>query len=169
MRKIVAAVLVLLIVAAAWWYASPIWTLRAMRDAAKEHDAARLSAYVDYPALREDLKADLGRYVMSEAAKRPGDAGSKLGAVIATAFLGPIVDAAVSPEGVEAMLAVQNRKESQAPRPVPASAGDDPVIDRDGFDSFRVHGKDASKGALVFHRSGLGWKLVGVDLPASDR
>ena len=34
MRKIVAAVLVLLIVAAAWWYVSPIWTLRAMRDAA---------------------------------------------------------------------------------------------------------------------------------------
>lgn len=168
MRKIVAAVLVLLIVAAAWWYASPIWTLRAMRDAAKDHDPARLSAYVDYPALREDLKADLGRYVMSEAAKRSGDAG-KLSAVIATAFLGPIVDAAVSPEGVEAMLAVQNRKDSQAPRPVPASAGNDPVIDRDGFDSFRVHGKDASKGALVFHRSGLGWKLVGVDLPASDR
>ncbi len=119
MRKIVAAVLVLLIVAAAWWYASPIWTLRAMRDAAKDHDAARLSAYVDYPALREDLKADLGRYVMSEAAKRPGDAGSKLGAVIATAFLGPIVDAAVSPEGVEAMLAVQNRKEFRRRGPSP--------------------------------------------------
>ena len=169
MRKIVAAVLVLLIVAAAWWYVSPIWTLRAMRDAAKDHDAARLSAYVDYPALREDLKADMGRYVMSEAAKHSGDAGSKLGAVIATAFLGPVIDAAVSPQGVEAMFAAENRQDFQAPKPVPVTAGDDPIIERDGLDSFRVHGKDASKGALVFHRSGLGWKLVGVDLPASDR
>jgi hypothetical protein len=161
MRKIIVAVLIVLIAAGAWWYASPIWTLRAMQNAAKAHDAARLSGYVDYPALREDLKGDLGAYVMRESAGAPQDGGAKLGAAIALAFLGPVVDAIVTPQGVAAMFAQQG-KDAKA---VPVTTGDHPVIERDGLDSFRVHGEDASKGSLVFRRAGLGWKLVGVDLP----
>lgn len=168
MRKIVAAVIAVLIAAAAWWYVSPIWTLRAMRDAAKQHDAARLSAYVDYPALREDLKAKLGRYMSNEAAKVSGNAGSKLGAAIATAFLGPVVDAAASPEGVEAMFAVESGEKNGASKRAPVTAGGHPVIDRDALASFHVHGEDASKGALIFRLEGLRWKLVGVDLPTDD-
>lgn len=163
MRKIVAALLVLLLAAAAWWYASPIWTLHAMQAAAKDHDATRLSAHVDYPALREDLKGDLGAYVMSESAKAPAGAWN-LGAALAMAFLGPVLDAVVTPQGVAAMLAQQD-KDPKAAKPVPVSTGDHPVIERDGLDTFRVHGKDAAKGALVFRRHGLGWKLAGVDLP----
>jgi hypothetical protein len=166
MRKLVAGLVVLLIAAGAWWYASPIWTLQAMRDAAKDHDEAKLSAYVDYPALRADLKRDLGAYVAAEAAKNSSDDGGRLAASIAAAFLGPVVDTAVSPAGVEAMFASEDRTAAAAVgNPARVAAGDHPVIERDGLNSFRVHGADLSKGALLFRREGLGWKLVGVDLP----
>jgi hypothetical protein len=166
-RKLIAALIVILIAVGAGWYASPIWTLSAMRDAAKAHDAERLSAHVDYPALRADLKQDIGAYVTAEAARGSPVEGGNLAAGIALAFIGPVIDAAVSPKGIEAMFVAEDRSASGARvNAVPVSTGDHPVIERGGFNSFRVHGQDASKGALVFRREGLSWKLVGVDLPA---
>lgn len=165
MRKIMVAIVVVLIALAAWWYVSPIWTLQAMRDAAKNHDAARLSEHVDYPALRENLKADLGPYVMSAAARGPGRAGGDLGAMIASAFLDRLVDGAVSPQGVEALFVAQDRTSGLAAKALPVNTGDRPVIERGGIDTFRVRGKDPAGGALVFRLEGLRWKLVGIDFP----
>ena len=165
MRKIMAVVLVILIAAGAWWYFSPIWTLQSMRNAAKDHDTARLSEHVDYPALRENLKASLPRYVASQAAKISDNAAGKFGAVIAGAVLRPVIEATISPEGVEAMFAAESSTRGRLSEHVPVTAGDHPVISRDGLSSFRVHGEDPSRGALVFHLEGLRWKLVGIDLP----
>jgi len=175
MRKALAVVLIVVVAAVGWWYASPLWTLREMREAARDRDAAKLSAYVDYPALRADLKEDLRRYVTSQTALL-GDADGRGGfaAQLAGAFVSPVVDAAVTPEGISTMFAAQSAQPSNsrgdAQRrgvPMPVSAPEQPIIDREGIDSFKAYGKDPRKGALVFHRSGLGWKLVGVDLPVS--
>jgi hypothetical protein len=169
MRKAIAVVILITIVVGAWCYASPIWTLRAMRDAAKDRDQAKLSAYVDYPALRADVKHDIGDYASAKAGKRFGEPGRALAAYIANALGDPAVDAVVSPAGVEAMFASGQQLDAAGTRiRVPVKAGDHPVIERDGFSSFRVRGEDAGKGALVFHREGFGWKLVGVDLPAPE-
>ena len=54
-------VLAMALAAAGWWFGSPWWTLREMRAAADAHDAARLSYYIDYPALRADLKGELNQ------------------------------------------------------------------------------------------------------------
>jgi hypothetical protein len=168
MRKVVALFALVVIIAIAWWYASPVWTLRAMGDAAKDRDQAKLSAYVDYPALRADVKHDMGDYASAKAGKRFGEPGRALAAYIANAFGDPAVDAVVSPAGVEAMFASEQQIEAAGGRlQAPVHAGDHPVIERDGLSSFRVHGRDATKGALVFHREGLGWKLVGLDLPSN--
>jgi hypothetical protein len=166
MRKLVAVLVLVVIFAAAWWYASPIWTLRAMRDAAQARDEAKLSAYVDYPALRADVKQDIGDYAAAKAGKRFGKPGQALAAYITNAFGDPAVDAVVSPAGVAAMFASEQQIEAAGGRlQAPVHAGDHPVIERDGISSFRVHGTDAAKGALLFHREGLGWKLVGLDPP----
>ena len=96
MRRAAVAILVLLIVVAGWWYVSPIWTLREMWDAAKVHDSGRFSAYVDYPALRESLKASLRRAAIGEAGKQSDPIGS-LGAAAASLFVAPIVDSSSLP------------------------------------------------------------------------
>ncbi len=166
MRKAVAAILVLLIVIAGWWYASPIWTLREMRDAAKTHDSARFSAYVDYPALRESLKVGLRRAANGEAGKQ-SDPVQSIGAAAAFLFVGPIVDSVVTPKAVEAAFVADENRPASSLKTLPVTADEHAVIERAGLDTFRVHGTDASKGALVFHLEGLRWKLAGIDLPTA--
>lgn len=189
MKKISIALAVLATAAAAWFTASPWWTLRAMREAARDRDSAALSAYVDYEALRTDLKGDLRRSMMAEMRAQPGGVDAmgplaSIGMAVAMGLIDPMVESAVSPEGVEAVFAGQRANEGAgvaasaapgtppAPRRTPstgpslagAAPGDDPVIERVSLDEFRVRGADTD-GALIFRRHGLGWKLSAVDLP----
>src|SRR5687767_13540531 len=104
MRKtplVAGAVLILLIALAGGWYAfSPGWTLRAMIDAARERDEAAFSSYVDYPALRADMKTELTARLQAQATRDPGPQG-KLGLAVGMALLPPMVDRLVSPKAIE--------------------------------------------------------------------
>lgn len=166
MRKIVFALIALVVAAGAWWYFSPYWTLRQIQSAARAGDAKKLSAYVDYPAVREDLKGDFRRMMLKEAASRKQNDGfAAIGSAFALAMVDPVIDAMVTPEGVEAAFANRDKGKLEGRGGKLPDAPADPVIERDGLDAFKVRGKDPSKGALVFARSGLGWKLVGFDMP----
>ena len=164
----VAAIAVLL-AAGGWWFASPWWTLRAMREAAAAHDEKALSAHVDYPALRASVKREITKQM---AGSGGGEAGGTLATVVA-AIAGPIVDAAITPQGVQAMFEVRDvtKQGSAGPAtsggvlPTLSAANDHPVIERDGIDQFRVRWQEQGTGTMVFRRYGLGWKLVGIDLP----
>ncbi|HEY7810710.1 MAG TPA: DUF2939 domain-containing protein [Allosphingosinicella sp.] len=161
-------VAVLLAAAGTWYYVSPGMTVKAMVEAAQRNDEAAFSAYVDYPALREDMKSELTSRLQQEA-KRDNSAEAKLGLAMGMAMMNPIVDSMVSPKGMTtafATLANQQKasKEGggkQAKGSIPA----DPEIRRQGLNSFIVSGKDTPESGLVFARHGLGWKLSGVQLP----
>ena len=176
-RGILVAMVLSVAAATGWWFGGPWWTLREMRAAADAHDAARLSAYIDYPALRADLKGELNQAMAREMVRRRETEVSPFAAALAAAFAGPMIDALVSPERIEAMFA--RPAVATAAWPVPASANfekgagvmlpsanqpDQLRVERQGFNRFRlITGK--GEGAMQFRRAGLGWKLVGVDLP----
>jgi hypothetical protein len=176
MRKptIVAAIalLALLALVGGWYYASPGMTSKAMVEAAQENDEARFSGYVDYEALRADMKSELTTRLQEEA-KRDGSAEAKLGLAMGMAMMNPIVDSMVSPKGMQTAFA-NLAKEQQAAK---AKGGDsksedskgsisaDPEIRRQGLNRFIVSGKDTPGSGLVFERNGLSWKLAGIDLP----
>ena len=164
----VAAIAVVL-AAGGWWFASPWWTLRAMREAAAAHDEKALSAHVDYPALRASVKSEIAKQM---AGSGGGEGGETLATVVA-AIAGPIVDAAITPQGVQAMFEVRDVTK-QGGAALPANGGmlprlpaanDHPTIERDGIDQFRVRWQEQGTGTMVFRREGLGWKLAGIDLP----
>ncbi|HSQ98984.1 MAG TPA: DUF2939 domain-containing protein, partial [Sphingomicrobium sp.] len=69
--KIAAAAAALIVIASSnlWYFESPAWTLKGMKDAAQSRDADALNAYIDYPALRQSLKAELMARMMAEAQK----------------------------------------------------------------------------------------------------
>jgi len=165
MRKLVSALIVIAIAVGGWWYASPLWTLRQMREAAQSGNSEQLSKYVDYPAVREDLKSEFRRAMLAEMATQSDNGFGALGSAFALALLNPMIDAMVTPEGVEAMFDQAKRKSVQENRPKMPEASSDPIVDREGFDQFIVRDKDPTKGSLVFKRSGLGWKLSGFDMP----
>lgn len=175
MRKRVIVGLCAGLAAAGWLYASPFWTLKAMRDAAEARDAEALAAHVDFPALRADLKSDLSAAMMAEMARaratedmsaRP-DALGALGLALGLAMLDPLIEGMVSPAGLQMMFAGNPAAASSAtPAPLrEVSASGEVTVTRNGLSEFRVSGKGDDPAALVFRRDGLGWRLVGIDLP----
>ncbi|HEX9955353.1 MAG TPA: DUF2939 domain-containing protein [Allosphingosinicella sp.] len=162
-------VAVLLAAAGTWYYVSPGMTVKAMVEAAQKNDEAAFSSYVDYPALREDMKSELTNRLQQEA-KRDNSAEAKLGLAMGMAMMNPIVDSMVSPKGMTAAFATlanqqKASKEGGGGKQAKGSIPADPQIRRQGLNSFIVSGKDTPDSGLVFERHGLGWKLSGIQLP----
>jgi hypothetical protein len=165
--KIAAVVAALIVIAASglWYFESPAWTLKGMKDAAQSNDADALNAYIDYPALRESLKAELMARMMTGARKDKSGFGA-LEMAFGSAMIGPMIDGLVSPAGMRAAL-LESRQANTATAGPAASAlhvPKQPVIVRRNFSEFVVTAKDQPHSGLVFKRHGLSWKLSGVEL-----
>ena len=160
-----AAAVLLLLLAGGWYYFSPLWTLKAMHEAAQANDAEAFAQHVDYPALREDLREEATAY-LEEEAKRDGSEGAQLGLAMGRALMGPLVDTMVSPERMRlafAALAVADTAQGGDA----AKAVEKPKIERIGLNRFRVSTEEDPETGFVFERRGLGWKLAGIDLGGS--
>jgi hypothetical protein len=165
MRKFILAAMAFIAAAAGWWYLSPYWTLHQMQSAARRGDAKQLSQYIDYPAVREDLKGEIRRAILKRAATaKQNDGSAALGSAFALALIDPLVDAVITPQALEAAFARSKQIEKNRKAPKLPEVPSHPVIERHGLDRFTVRGKDHSKGSLLFARSGFGWRLVGFDL-----
>jgi hypothetical protein len=167
--RIAALATAALIIAAGvtWYLTSPGWTLHQMKAAADANDADALNSYIDYPALRDDLKAEITGQMTVEA-KKDKSAFGRLGLTIGRAMVGPVIDGLVTPAGMRAALIAKRDQAQTKGAPRAASAlrvPDNPVIVRRGFSEFLVASKQKPKSGLVFKRHGLWWKLSGVDLP----
>jgi hypothetical protein len=163
--KIAAAAAILIVIACGtvWYFESPVWTLKGMKDAAQSNDADALTAYIDYPALRKSLKAELKARMRAEAQKDKsgfGDLGRALGSVT----LGPLLDVIVSPAGMRAAL-LANSQENMGPAASALHVPKEPVIVRRTFSEFLVTAKGQPNSGLVFKRHGFSWMLSGVELP----
>ncbi|EHP38684.1 hypothetical protein OR16_36242 [Cupriavidus basilensis OR16] len=121
MNKPVKAAIAAAIVVGATSYASPYWTLYQMRSAIETRDADKFSRYVDYPALRESLKAQLTLSLQQKlgapALQNTPFAG--IGQAIGLAVINTMIDTMVSPAGVMALMA--GEKPATAPQPKPAT------------------------------------------------
>jgi len=105
-RPAATVIVVLAIVAVLGYaYASPWLALRRMKAAADNGDAATLSTYVDYPALRASLKQQLSQLIDRRVgAEHSNNPLLLFGAAIGQALVGPVVDAYATPDGVAALL-----------------------------------------------------------------
>src|SRR3954451_12831251 len=97
-RRVAALAAAALIIAAgvSWYLASPGWTLHQMKAAADANDPDALNSYIDYPAVREDLKAEIMGRMMAVAKKDKSGFGG-LGLAIGTVMVGPVIDGLVTP------------------------------------------------------------------------
>jgi len=157
--------------------ASPYLAVRAMRDAAMAGDAPGVAEHVDFPAVKDSLKASLAASVTESAGEQGADnpmAGA--GAMFAMALMVPMIDAMVSPEGLAALM-----KHGALPKPtMPGADGSDaapqPETQVDAqmryrdLNTFVVTLSGTSKSdapvGLVFRRHGLtAWKLTSLDMP----
>jgi hypothetical protein len=153
-------------------WASPHWQLYRMFSAVEARDAAALSRYVDYPKLRESVKRQVMQRLGADSGlEAPGsNPFASFGRAMALAVIDPVVDAAVSPAGVAAMLEAGDIR-VQPGQEGPPPAGDAPREKLDYGLSYRnwnqvlVERADGGGLAFVLDRHGLWrWKLAGVEL-----
>lgn len=159
----VAAIMIVIAAGTLWYFESPAWTLKGMKDAARSHDADALNAYIDFPALRESLKAELMARMRTEAQKDKSDLGS-FARALGTVTMRPLINILVSPAGMRAAL-LANNQEELGPAASALRVPKEPVVVRRSFSEFIVTAKDHPNSGLVFKRHGLSWQLSGVELP----
>lgn len=160
------------------FYFTPYIAVHNMRKAAENRDAETLSDYVDYPSLRESIKANLNAKFAGEAVKSPPKSPFEaFGAALAVVLVNRMVDAFVTPES----LAMLMKGEKPGANSSAEHSGNDVKSDRpktetsmayEGINRFVVKVQDKEKnqaGApveLVFKRYGLvSWKLASLRLP----
>ena len=160
----------------AWYEISPRHTLNEMRKAADAGNPAKLSNWVDYQALKIDLKGELRREILLEGNRRgtESDPTVKLGADLAVALVPMGVNLVVTPEAVQAMFNAKSVASTTGRGPGSTAVGgvsvmpvgipkEEIVIERHGLSMFKVKTR-GKPGAAIFRRYGLGWKLAGFDV-----
>jgi hypothetical protein len=154
-----------------WFYFTPHLAVRGMKSAATARDSAKLSSYVNFPALKEDFKASLNAKLAAEMSKeKEANPFAALGAAMAAAFISPLVDALVTPESLA--LIMQGDKPllgKSKPQAQKTDTDTDTSMAYEGFNRFvvTVRKKDTTLEpiSLVFNRDGLfTWKLSAIRL-----
>lgn len=179
LKKITIAAAIAVIAFGAAAYASPYYALHQMKTAVAARDAAALAGHVDFPALRSNVKDQLAA-TMSQSISAVAGADNPfaaMGAALGNAMLGKMVDAMVSPAGVEALVSksalgshAQTEADGGAQASAPAEqgkAGPKYAAAYAGWDRFviRPAGRQDDAGALVLRRHGLwSWKLSEIEL-----
>jgi hypothetical protein len=120
-RAITSLIAVLVVVLAIGSYASPYWTLYQMRSAIETRDADKFSQYVDFPALRENVKgqilARLGAGTDDPA--KAGNPFANIGKLLAGGVVEVLLQAMISPSGVMALMEGE-KPAMKLPPPKPA-------------------------------------------------
>ncbi|MBL7205145.1 MAG: type II secretion system major pseudopilin GspG [Desulfobacteraceae bacterium] len=160
-------------------YFTPHLAVHSMKRAAELNDAERLSDYVDYPSLRESLKATVSAALADKVARSPNSSfGDAIGAGLAVAFINPIINSLVTPESLATLMKRHSNKDDRLALPEVSSkkhspqerVHDDISMGYRGFNQFVVkfQGKSISEEPVqfIFKRKGiLSWKLSALRLP----
>lgn len=176
----VAVGLVALIISALF-YLTPYLAVYNMKKAIDSKNSEAFSNYVDFPALRESVKATLNAQMASQMAKSQDDNPfAALGAAFATALINPMVDALVTPEGLAALWsgdgskALSEAADSKNKSNVSSIADShaETSMSYQGFNQFVVTVKDQNSEKpieLIFKRAGLvSWKLSAMKWEIGD-
>lgn len=164
---------------AAVFYGSPYLALHEMRSAAAARDAGKLAGYIDFQAVRDSLKSGVQARLAGQQRNGDGEPtpASAMGAAVAGALLGPMVDALITPESLARVLQGQRPETALIPgrlnpatSPVPRA---EPLETQMGYESpnrfvfsVKQQGDDEEPVDLVLRRVGvMNWKLAELRLP----
>ena len=167
--------------------AGPWLAIKGIRTALAERDAAALEQYVDFPALRVNLKAHLDDYILRKSGLRKGgdvaESGGFLGAIglqIASGLGGTAVDAMVTPMGIGSLLqghAMWKRAAGQTtngdaygpPQPMDPLKGAKTRFESTSRFTATVKDAEGEPVVAVFQRQGLHWRLADIRFEQAAR
>lgn len=175
-RKVTYGIAITVIsVVSVWFYFTPYIAANNIKKAAEANDSATLSSYINFPSLKESLKANFNAMLAAEVVKsKEGNLFEAMGAALAAAFINPMIDALVTPESLAMMM--QGRKpnlekgESKTGKKPGGDSDTEMTMGYESYDRFAVSvrkkGDTDAPVTFVFHREGiLTWKLASLRLP----
>lgn len=178
MRKLLVVALLCGHAIALYYYLSPIRALDGLRSAIERGDAAELEERVDFPSVRESLKAEIAEHILADVAPEMSDNPFGVLAMgLASKMIDAFLEAAVTPSGLARMARGDSRpvspdeREPRERRPRgPEELFRDARIDRETSSRFSawVPADDGDEIRFVFRRSGLSWRLSAIELPAAQ-
>lgn len=181
-QKLIAGIGTLIFVVAlavSWFVRAPYTTLQSIKDAAEQRNVPELNRLIDFPSVKSSLKL----MMMDSINQNAGDVGG-LGAgmarLFAGAFVGPIIEAMVTPESIAIMFSGKlPRKPGDAPTPSsptapsadeqPATAKQEVTVTRnwEGLSAVRVNVRANTTRdnglTFVMRRDGLSWRLTAIE------
>jgi len=90
---------------------SPYYSIHNIKKIIDKKDPVALSGYIDYPRLRESLKATLKAQMikattetMANSADDELNGWAAIGGTLATMMIGPMIDATITPEGLTMLM-----------------------------------------------------------------
>jgi hypothetical protein len=108
----------MLIALAIWFVLTPYLTLWNMRNAAYNRDATTFCSYIDFPVLRENLKAEINARMLFELnkdEKLKSDLFAGLATIAGPSIVNNMVDGYVTPAAIELLFKGETRqKDTQA-------------------------------------------------------
>jgi hypothetical protein len=162
--------------AAGWFYYTPYLAVQGMKQAAQQADSVALSSYIDYPALKSSLKAELkGRMLPQTGKDKPFAA---LGIALADPLINSMVDGIVSPQGLSLLLQGKRQlkqlgdseraPDSEETAKQPPDTGKPPAASMgyEGFNQFVIQsGEPGATTDFILQRKGLvSWQLIEIRL-----
>jgi hypothetical protein len=151
---------------AVWFYWSPRLAAKRLHDAARAGDVEALNQLVDFPLLREQLKADLKTSLLESVSKKDDGFGKALAAGLGVLMIDGLVDQIVSPSGIAALVRYGS---ADSARTQPEPRLSTKMRYRDAS-TFLLTMRDLDRPAndaitFVFRRSGMSWRLVRLEIP----
>lgn len=183
---VVVAIVVAVGVLAGFLYFSPVVAMRNMQQAIDRGDGAALADYVDFPALRENLKNTFTAKLLVGDGKEKQDGMNAMAAAFGSLVIGKMVDMMVTPEGLALVMRGEKpskdrsevkpgkAKPGKARAPAETATKSVKEVERNWqYESWnrvvisaKEKGSDEPPIGLVMQRYGLAdWKLVGIRIP----
>ena len=167
--------LAVLVLAVAYGLAMPYFTVNDMRAAARERDAAALSAHIDFASVRQSFKDQFAAKVEGKLSAEPQNAFARVGADVLSNLLGGVIDMLVTPEGIRRLMSgVELYSGNERERQVQRNDRREPFANASRrYESpnrfvTTVKTEDGEPIDFVLHRRGLGWKLAEIRLPLQE-
>lgn len=156
------------------FYFTPYLAVYNMKKAAEKKDADALSRYVDYPSLRESLKANFNAIMASEITKSESPFGA-LGAALGAMLVNQMIDAFITPESLAMLIKGEEPQigdfEKDQKTESSSKTETKTSMSYEGLNQFVVKVKEKGSSEkpikFIYKRCGIiSWKLSALRLPS---
>ena len=173
-KKMTWSMVGLLLIILVYVYAAPYLVLNKMKKAAQAGDSAKVSEYIDYPSVRQNLKDQINAQVLQEIGVDQQSPLAGLGQKLASTLLDKMIDHVVTPEGMTLVLQGQGLKEvyqSKVTQETAEVKQQHKPQYKAGYTSWQnfevqIQAPEYSRGVKInMVRDGLSWKVNQVSIP----